>query len=73
MKIVVYSTSTCPKCKILKTKLANKKINFIEELLDDTTDERVKEIITRLNIMSVPVLEVDGKIISQRQMHLLTI
>lgn len=50
---ILYSTSTCPKCRVLKQKLAEKNIPF-EECTDE--DEML-----RLGIQSVPVLYVDGK------------
>lgn len=51
--ITIYTTSTCPKCKILKKKLDEKGIAY-EEFNDE--DE-----MQRMGILSVPVLEVDGE------------
>lgn len=50
--ITIYTTATCPKCKILKKKLDDKGIAY-EEFTDE--DE-----MQRMGIMSVPVLDVDG-------------
>lgn len=50
--VILYSTTTCPKCNILKAKLDEKKVGYT--VVDD-----VDTLISK-NIMSVPVLEVDG-------------
>ena len=55
MNVVMYSTG-CPKCKILKKKLDEKKVVYEEE----TDVEKMKS--KGINI--VPVLEVDGKLFS---------
>ena len=52
--ITVYTTATCPKCKILKTKLAQKGIEY-----EEFTDE---EEMRRMGILSVPIMSVDGKL-----------
>lgn len=51
--ITVYTTNTCPKCKILKKKLAEKNILFSEE-------QDVSKMM-ELDIMSVPKLQVDNE------------
>ena len=52
MEVIVYSTLTCPKCKVLKAKLDRKGIVYTEEHDID----KMKE----LGIMSVPYLQIDG-------------
>lgn len=52
-KIVLYTTH-CPRCEVLKTKLSQKGITFKEE----TSITKMME----LNINSVPVLSIDGKL-----------
>ena len=52
--ITVYTTSTCPKCKILKKKLEDKGIAY-EEFTDE--DE-----MQRMGILSVPIMSVDGRL-----------
>ena len=52
--ITIYTTATCPKCKILKTKLAQKGIEY-----EEFTDE---EEMQRMGILSVPIMSVDGKL-----------
>lgn len=49
--ITIYTTETCPKCKILKKKLTDKNIDFKE--INDV------EILKSLDIYDVPILEVD--------------
>lgn len=41
MQIVIYSTTTCPYCKMLKDYLAGKSITYSEKLVD--TDEAAKQ------------------------------
>lgn len=51
--ITIYTTATCPKCRILKKKLEEKGIEY-----EEFTDE---EEMQRMGIMAVPVLDVDGR------------
>ena len=53
--VTIYTTATCPKCKILKKKMDVKGIEY-EECLDE-------EKMQALGIMSVPVLSVDNKLL----------
>lgn len=50
MKIILYSTN-CPRCKVLKAKLEQKKIQYKE-----CTD--IEEML-KLNIKMAPILQVD--------------
>lgn len=50
-KIILYSTG-CPKCNVLKKKLSEHNIEFLE---NNDIDEMIK-----LNFINVPILEVDG-------------
>ena len=52
--ITIYTTQTCPKCKILKKKLEDKGIAY-EEFSDE--DE-----MQRMGILSVPIMSVDGRL-----------
>lgn len=54
MNLILYSTG-CPKCKVLKTKLDAKNMNY--EVIDNVVEMR------SLGISSVPVLSVDGKLL----------
>lgn len=55
MKIVLYSTG-CPKCSVLKKKLEAKGIEYTE-------NNQVNEMV-ELGISHVPVLSVDGELMS---------
>ena len=51
--ITIYTTATCPKCRILKKKLEDKNIPYVE-----FTDE---EEMQRMGILAVPLMSVDGE------------
>lgn len=51
-KVVLYSTG-CPKCNVLKKKLTEHNIEFLE----NTNKEEMID----LNFVNVPILEVDGE------------
>lgn len=53
---VLYTTKTCPKCGIVKTKLDNKKIEYT--LVDDET------ILLEKGYDWLPVLEADGVVMN---------
>lgn len=53
--IILYTTH-CPKCKVLETKLNQKKMSYT---IVDNVDE-----ITGMGIMSVPVLQVNDDLFS---------
>lgn len=53
MNIILYSND-CPRCKVLKTKLEQKNINFEEN--------NNVELMTKKGFTTVPVLEVNGTI-----------
>ena len=40
MQIIIYSTTTCPYCKMLKDYLKEKNFSFVEKMVD--TDENAK-------------------------------
>ena len=57
-KVVVYTTSRCPRCKILKEFLTQKGISYEERNLENP------EIVTELRlsgvfVLEVPILQVD--------------
>ena len=53
MRIVLYTTG-CPRCEVLKKKLAQK--NMVYEVVSDV------DVMTEKGFMSVPMLEVDGEV-----------
>lgn len=62
MKVKVYSTPTCPYCKMAKAYLNGKKIEF-EDIDVSANHEKAREMIEKSGQMGVPVIEIDGKII----------
>jgi glutaredoxin-like YruB-family protein len=61
-KIKVYSTPTCPYCKIVKNFFNEQNISF--ENIDVSTDQKGSEEMIKIsNQMGVPVIDIEGKII----------
>ena len=61
-EVKVYSTPTCPYCKLAKTYLTENQIAF--EDIDVTTSQTlVQEMIKRTGQMGVPVIDIDGRLI----------
>lgn len=58
MRIILYSTG-CPRCKVLKKKLAEKNINYSEI---NSVDDMIA-----LGIKEVPVLSVNEKLMDFKQ------
>lgn len=58
MQVILYSTG-CVKCKALEAKLKTKKIEY-----DEVTDSNI---IIGMGFMSVPMLEVDGNVMTYEQ------
>lgn len=61
-KIKVYSTPTCPWCVKLKEWLKEKGIKF-EEIDVSVNQEAAQEMIKKSGQMSVPQIEINGKMI----------
>ena len=60
--ITVYSTPTCPYCKMVKEFLNEKGVEFKE--IDVSTDrDAVKTIVEKSGQMGVPQIEINDKII----------
>jgi glutaredoxin-like YruB-family protein len=60
--VTVYSTPTCPYCKMAKTYLAENKIDF-KEVDVSMDDKAAQEMIDKSGQMGVPVIDIDGKFI----------
>ena len=58
MNMILY-TVDCPKCKVLEKKLNNANISF--EICKDT------KLMTEKNISKLPMLEVDGKMLTFKE------
>jgi len=60
--VKIYSTSTCPYCKMAKDFLSQSGIEFTD--IDVAQNEQAaEEMIKKSGQMGVPQLEIDGKII----------
>lgn len=61
MKVKIYTTPRCPKCKILKKFLAHKGIQF-EELNLENSDVAAELIMRDVFDLTTPILEIGGKL-----------
>lgn len=62
MEIKVYSTPTCPYCKMAKEYLSSKGISFQD--IDVSSDKSALEEMVRVSKqMGVPVIVIDGEVI----------
>ena len=62
-KVTVYSTPTCPYCKRAKQFLKDNNIDF-EDINVSADQERAQEMIQKSGQMGVPVIDIDGEIIT---------
>lgn len=61
-EIIVYTTSSCPWCRMLKEFLNEKKVKFRN--VDVGADSKAaKEMIEKSGQMGVPQIEINGKLI----------
>ena len=64
MNIVLYKSTTCPQCKVVKMKLDKKGLAYTEKLVDDMTPAEL----SAADVKSIPTIFVDGvKMINQRE------
>lgn len=61
-KVTIYSTPTCPYCKMTKEFLTEKGVEF-EDIDVSSNQEKAEEMIEKSGQMGVPVIDIDGKII----------
>lgn len=60
--VKVYSTPTCPYCKIAKSWLAENHVEF--EAIDVSVNQAAaQEMISKSGQLGVPVIDIDGKIV----------
>ncbi|MCE9586011.1 glutathione S-transferase N-terminal domain-containing protein [Candidatus Uhrbacteria bacterium] len=62
MTVKVYSTPTCPYCKLAKDYLKEKNIAF-EDIDVAANSDAAQEMVKKSGQMGVPVLEINGQII----------
>lgn len=65
MNIVLYKSTTCPQCRVVKMKLDKKGLLYEERLIDNMTPAELAE----AGIKGIPTMFVDGeKMTNQREM-----
>lgn len=64
--IVVYTSSSCPKCAILKKWFENKNASFEEKSLEDI-DVMADLVMRNIVVLSSPALEVEGTVYTEDQ------
>lgn len=67
VRIILYATSSCPKCHVLKEWLKERGIEFMEKDLSDP-DVMADLIMRDVFVSSAPLLEVDGKFYSENEL-----
>jgi len=62
MKITIYSTTTCPYCKMLKSYLEEKNIEYLDKIVDQDDAAREEMMNISGGFLGVPytVIEKDG-------------
>ena len=65
-EIVVYASSGCPKCAMLKKWLKNRNVDFEEKNLEDV-DVMADLIMKNAVVLSAPALEVEGAVYTEDQ------
>jgi len=61
--ITLYSTPTCPFCKMTRNYFEEHGIKY-KDIDVSVSEEAQKEMIEKSGTMSVPVIDIDGKIIT---------
>lgn len=61
----LYTKTVCPKCMFVKNQLDQKDVEY--EVINIDTDTDASEVLRESNIMAVPVLEFDGKLLSKME------
>ncbi|MCM8771567.1 MAG: glutathione S-transferase N-terminal domain-containing protein [Candidatus Omnitrophica bacterium] len=61
-RVIVYSTKTCPYCRLVKEFLRQNNIDFIDYDVGEDR-EKLEEMIKKTGQMGVPVIDIEGDII----------
>ena len=69
MKIAVYTSKKCPRCKALKKWLKQNNLSFTEKSLDDI-DVMTELVMRNLFVLSAPALETENKVFLSNQIFL---
>ena len=62
LEVKVYTTQTCPYCKMVKEFLKHNKINY-KEIDVSSNIKAAQEIVKKTGQMGVPVIDINGKFI----------
>ena len=62
-KIKVYSMVTCPYCVKAKNLLAQRGLQYEEEMIDDWADQKWDDFVKKTGMKTVPQIFVDEKLI----------
>ena len=65
-EIVIYTSSSCSKCAMLKKWLQNKNADFEEKNLEDV-DVMADLVMRNVVVLSAPALEVEGTVYGENQ------
>ena len=63
-EVVVYTSSGCPRCAMLKKWLKNKNADFKEKNVEDT-DVMADLVMRNVVVLSAPALEVEGAVYTE--------
>ena len=69
MKLTVYSSKNCPRCKALKKWLRKNKLSFTEKSIDDT-DVMTELVMRNIMVLSAPALETENMVYLSDQIFL---
>ena len=61
-KVIVYSTTTCPFCVMVKDWLKGKNVKY-EDFNVGTDHNKAKEMMEKSGQMGVPVIDIEGEVI----------
>ncbi|KPV61442.1 MAG: Glutaredoxin [Candidatus Bathyarchaeota archaeon BA1] len=65
-RIIVYTSSRCPRCALLKRWLRNKHTDFEERNLEDV-EVMANLVMKNIFVLSAPALEVEGAVYTEDQ------
>lgn len=65
LRLILYTTKNCARCKTLKAFLLDFGVDFIEKSLDDI-DVMAELVMKNITILSAPVIEINGMVFEFR-------
>ncbi len=61
-KVIIYSTSSCPYCHMVKDYLIDKKVEFVDYNVGEDR-MRAEEMVKKSGQMGVPVVDINGEVV----------